>query len=132
MAEGLMTVGILLVIVWFFARRSFNYKPGSKNWAMNAEARLSDSEEANNIAYRLQEEMVNSGHRLTQVEMDLERMNAIISMYKDLPVSIDRNTQHMVGRSMRRLALRGSIKEVSDSTYLNLPVEELVPRSAST
>ena len=83
MAEGLMTVGIILVIVWFFARRSFNYKPGSKNWAMNAEARLSDSEEANNIVYRLQEEMVNSGHRLAQVEMDLERMNAIINMYKE-------------------------------------------------
>ena len=83
MAEGLMTVGIILVIVWFFARRSFNYKPGSKNWAINAEARLSDSEEANNIAYRLQEEMVNSGHRLPQVEMDLERMNAIINMYKE-------------------------------------------------
>ena len=83
MAEGLMTVGIILVIVWFFARRSFNYKPGSKNWAINAEARLSDSEEANNIAYRLQEELVNSGHRLTQVEMDLERMNAIINMYKE-------------------------------------------------
>ena len=46
-----------------FARRNFNYKPGSKNWAINAEARLSDSEEANNIAYRLQEGMVNSGHR---------------------------------------------------------------------
>jgi len=62
---------------------SFNYKPGSKNWAINAEARLSDSEEANNIVYRLQEEMVNSGHRLTQVEMDLERMNAIINMYME-------------------------------------------------
>ena len=83
MAEGLMTVGIILVIVWFFARRSFNYKPGSKNWAINAEARLSDSEEANNIVYRLQEEMVNSGHRLAQVEMDLERMNAIINMHKE-------------------------------------------------
>ena len=83
MAEGLMTVGIILVIVWFFARRSFNYKPGSKNWAINAEARLSDSEGANNKAYRLQEEMVNSGHRLTQVEMDLERMNAIINMHKE-------------------------------------------------
>ncbi len=114
-----MTVGIILVIVWFFARRSFNYKPGSKNWAINAEARLSDSEEANNIAYRLQE------------EMDLERMDAIINMYKDLPVSIDRNTQYMVGRSMHRLALRSSIKKVFDSTYLNLAVEESQPRSAS-
>jgi len=39
MAEGLMAVGIILVIVWFFARRNFNYKPGSKNWAINAEER---------------------------------------------------------------------------------------------
>ena len=96
MAEGLMTVGIILVIVWFFARRSFNYKPGSKNWAINAEERLSDSEEANNIAYRLQEEMVNSGHRLTQVEMDLERMNAIINMYKEF-ASIHRQEHSTYG-----------------------------------
>ena len=126
-----MTVGIILVIVWFFARRSFNYKPGSKNWAMNAEARLSDSEEANNIVYRLQEEMVNSGHRLAQVEMDLERMNAIINMYKEF-ASIHRQEHATNGsRSVHRLALRSSIKKVFDSTYLNLAVEELQPRSAS-
>ena len=46
-------------------------------------------------------------------------------------MSIDRNTQHMVGRSMHRLALRSSIKKVFDSTCLNLAVEELQPRSAS-
>ena len=37
----------------------------------------------------------------------------------------------MVGRSMHRLALKGSIKKVFDSTYLNLALEELAPRSAS-
>ena len=83
MAEGLMTIGIILMVLWFFTRKKFDFKPGSKNWAMNTESRLSDSEEANNIVYRLQEEMVNSEHRLAQVEMDLERMNAIINMYKE-------------------------------------------------
>ena len=96
MAEGLMTVGIILVIVWFFARRNFSYKPGSKNWAINAEERLSDSEEANNIVYRLQEEMGNSGHRLAQVEMDLERMNAIINMHKEF-ASIHRQEHSIYG-----------------------------------
>ena len=38
----------------------------------------------------------------------------------------------MVGRSMHKLALRSSIKGVFDSTYLNLAVEELAPRSTST
>ena len=37
----------------------------------------------------------------------------------------------MVGRSMYRLVPRDSSKKVFDSTYLNLVVEELAPRSAS-
>ena len=37
MAEGSMSRGIILVITWLFARRSLNYKPGSKNWAINTD-----------------------------------------------------------------------------------------------
>ena len=83
MAEGLMIMGITLVLIWFFTRKKFDFKPGSKNWANRAEERLSEAQEGCNIAYRVQDELETSNNRLTRVEMDLERMNAIINMYKE-------------------------------------------------
>ena len=126
-----MTVGIVLVVVWFFARRSFNYQPGSKNWAINTDIVIDELKSQYEPVENLKNITADHEQRVSRVEMDLERMNAIINMYKDLPVSIDRNTQYMVGRSMHRLALRSSIKKVFDSTYLNLAVEESQPRSTS-
>ena len=84
MAEGLMTVGIALVIVWFFARRSFNYKPGSKNWAINTDIAIDELKNQYEPVENLKNITAGHEHRISRVEMDLERMNAIINMYKEL------------------------------------------------
>ena len=83
MAEGLMTVGIVLVIVWFFARRSFKYKPGSKNWAINTDTVIDELKSQYEPVVNLQNVSRDHEHRMSRVEMDLERMNAIINMYKE-------------------------------------------------
>ena len=83
MAEGLMTVGIILVIVWFFARRSFNYKPGSKNWAINTDIVIDELKSQYEPVENLKNITADHEQRVSRVEMDLERMNAIINMYKE-------------------------------------------------
>ena len=83
MAEGLMTVGIILVIVWFFARRSFNYKPGSKNWAINTDMVIDELQTQYESVESLKNITADLEYRISRVEMDLERMNAIINMYKE-------------------------------------------------
>ena len=83
MAEGLMTVGIILVIVWFFARRNFNYKPGSKNWAINTDMVIDELQTQYESVESLKNITADLEYRISRVEMDLERMNAIINMYKE-------------------------------------------------
>ena len=83
MAEGLMTVGIVLVVVWFFARRSFNYKPGSKNWAINTDMVIDELQTQYESVESLKNITADLEYRISRVEMDLERMNAIINMYKE-------------------------------------------------
>ena len=83
MAEGLMTVGIILVIVWFFARRSFNDKPGSKNWAINTDIVIDELQSQYEIVENLENITADHEHRVSRVEMDLEWMNAIINIYKE-------------------------------------------------
>ena len=83
MAEGLMTVGIVLVVVWFFARRSFNYKPGSKNWAINTDIVIDELKSQYEPVENLKNITADHEQRVARVEMDLERMNAIINMYKE-------------------------------------------------
>ena len=83
MAEGLMTEGIILVIVWFFARRSFNYKPGSKNWAINTDMVIDELQTQYESVESLKNITADLEYRISRVEMDLERMNAIINMYKE-------------------------------------------------
>ena len=83
MAEGLMTVGIALVIVWFFARRSFNYKPGSKNWAINTDIVIDELKSQYEAVENLKNITGDNEHRMSRVEMDLEQMNDIINIYKE-------------------------------------------------
>ena len=83
MAEGLMTVGIILVIVWFFARRSFNYKPGSKNWAINTDIVFDELKSQYELVENLENITADHEHRVSRVEMDLERMKPIINMHKE-------------------------------------------------
>ena len=83
MAEGLTTVRIILVIVWFFARRNFNYKPGSKNWAINTDIVIDELQSQYEPVENLKNITVDHERRVSRVEMDLERMNAIINMYKE-------------------------------------------------
>ena len=83
MAEGLMTVGIILVIVWFFARRSFNYKPGSKNWAINTDMVIDELQTQYESVESLKNITADLEYRISRVEMDLERMHASINMYKE-------------------------------------------------
>ena len=98
MAEWLMTVGIAMVVVWFFARRSFNYKPGSKNWARNADERIEELQSQYEPVENLKNITSDHEHRLSRVEMDLERMNAIINMYKEF-ASIHRQEHATYGRT---------------------------------
>ena len=83
MAEGLMTVVIVLVVVWFFARRSFNYKPGSKNWAINTDILIDELKSQYEPVENLKNITADHEQRVTRVEMDLERINAVIDMYKE-------------------------------------------------
>jgi len=83
MPEGLMTIGIILVIIWFFTRRSFNYKPGSKNWAINTDIMIDELKNQYEPVENLKNTTRDHEQRVSRVEMDLERMNAIINMYKD-------------------------------------------------
>ena len=83
MAEELMTVGIVLVVVWFFARRSFNYKPGSTNWAINTDIVIDELKSQYEPVENLKNITVDHEHRMSRVDMDLERRNAIINMYKE-------------------------------------------------
>jgi hypothetical protein len=83
MAEGLMGFGIILMIIWFFARRSFNYKPGSKNWAINTDIAIDELQSQYEPVENLKDITRDHEHRMARVEMDLERMNAIINMYKE-------------------------------------------------
>jgi hypothetical protein len=83
MAEGLMTLGTILIVIWFFARRSFNYKPGSKSWAINTDMVIDELKSQYEPVENLKNITVDHEHRMSRVEMDLERMNAIINMYKE-------------------------------------------------
>jgi len=87
MVEGLMTVGIILIIMWFFARRSFNYKPGSKNWAINTDIVIDELKDQYAPVEKLKGITADHENRVSRVEMDLERMNAIINMYKEFASS---------------------------------------------
>ena len=78
-----MTVGIILVIVWFFARRNFNYKPGSKNWAINTDIVIDELQSQYEPVENLKNITVDHERRVSRVEMDLERMNAFTNMYKE-------------------------------------------------
>ena len=83
MAEGLMTIGIILVIIWFFARRNFNYKPGSKNWAINTDIVIDELQSQYEPVKELKKLTSDHEHRMSRIEVDLERMNAIINLYKE-------------------------------------------------
>ena len=83
MAESLMTIGIILIIIWFFARRSMSYKPGSKNWAINTDIVIDELKNQYEPVENLKNASRDHEHRMSRVEMDLERMNAIINMYKE-------------------------------------------------
>jgi len=79
MAESLMGIGIILVIVWFFVRRSFNYKPGSKNWASNMDIMIDELKSQYEPVENLKNTTRDHEHRMSRIEMDLERINAIIN-----------------------------------------------------
>ena len=93
-----MTVGIVLVIVWFFARRSFNYKPGSKNWAINTDIAIDELKNQYEPVENLKNITADHEHRMSRVEMDLERMNAIINMYKEF-ASIHKQEHSIYGEA---------------------------------
>ena len=83
MAEGLMTLGTILIVIWFFAKRSMSYKPGSKNWAINTDTVIDELKNQYGPVENLKNASRDHEHRMARVEMDLERMNAIINMYKE-------------------------------------------------
>ena len=80
MAESLMTVGIILVIIWFFVRRSMNYKPGSKNWAINTDIVIDELKSQYEPVEDLKNITRDHEKRVSRIEMDLERIHAIINM----------------------------------------------------
>ena len=79
MAETLVTIGIILMIIWFFVRRSFNYKPGSKNWASNMDIMIDELKSQYEPVEDLKNITRDHEKRVSRVEMDLERINAIIN-----------------------------------------------------
>ena len=78
-----MTLGTILIVIWFFARRSMSYKPGSKNWAINTDIVIDELKSQYEPVENLKNITADHEHRISRVEMDLERMNAIINMYKE-------------------------------------------------
>jgi hypothetical protein len=62
---------------------SFNYKPGSKNWAINTDIVIDELKSQYEPVENLKNITADHEHRMSRVEMDLERMNAIINMYKE-------------------------------------------------
>ncbi|HIJ11818.1 TPA: hypothetical protein HA278_07195, partial [Candidatus Woesearchaeota archaeon] len=83
MAESLIILGTILMLVWFFTRKQFDYKPGSKNWAINTDIAIDELKEQYEPVVTLQNASRDHEQRVSRVEMDLERMNAIINMYKE-------------------------------------------------
>ena len=83
MAETLVTVGIILIIIWFFARRSMDYKPGSKTWAINTDIVIDELKNQYEPVENLKNASRDHEHRMSRIEIDLERMSTIIDMYKE-------------------------------------------------
>lgn len=81
--ETLVGLGVVLMLVWFFTRKKFDYKPGSKNWAMNTDTVIEELKDQYEPVVNLQNASRDHEHRMSRVEMDLERMNAIIDMYTE-------------------------------------------------
>ena len=83
MAEIFVTIGIILIIIWFFARRSMGYRPGSKNWAINTDIVIDELKNQYEPVENLKNASRDHEHRMSRVEMNLERMSTILDMYKE-------------------------------------------------
>ena len=76
-------IGCILFIISKWIKGNFDPSPGSKTWLYETDDKLYGLEqELNSMAY-LHNTSSSSESRIDRVERDLERMNAIINMYKE-------------------------------------------------
>ena len=79
----LFWLGIIAFLISRWIKGNYDESPGSKNWLYSTDEKLVGLEQELSAMEYLHNTSTSSEERIDRMERDLERMNAIINLYKE-------------------------------------------------
>ena len=76
-------IGLIAFLIGKWQKGNYDESPGSKNWLYSIDDKVSGVEEEMSAMQYMHTTSNESKERIERLERDLERMNAIINMYKE-------------------------------------------------
>ena len=76
-------IGLIAFLIGKWLKGNYDESPGSKNWLYSIDDKVSGVEEEMSAMQYMHTTSNESKERIERLERDLERMNAIINMYKE-------------------------------------------------
>jgi len=76
-------LGLIAFLVGRWIKGNYDESPGSKNWLYGIDGKVSGIEEEMSAMQYMHSLSSNSKDRIERIERDLERMDAIINLYKE-------------------------------------------------
>ena len=76
-------IGLIAFLVGRWIKGNYDESPGSKNWLYSIDSKVSGVEEEMSAMQYMHSLSSDSKDRIERMERDLERMNALINLYKE-------------------------------------------------